>query len=306
MKWSKTISICAVLLVVLTAVTGCQSANVDSSQDAGTIQLTGSAIASSHSAVNVDGATATISAAGTYTLTGTLDDGQIRINAPSGTVTLVLDNANITCFTGAPIYAEKADKVVITLPEGTDSTITDGMEYVLAGTETEPDAALFSREDLVINGQGALTVNANYNDGIASRDTLLIESGTITVTAKNHGIKGKDYLMVNDGAITVASSGDGIKATNDSEAAMGYVEINGGNLIITAQDEGISAITRVTINGGEISIETANNGIKSDDTIDIKAGTVTIITEDKGLVCTTQTGSAAASVTVNGIEVLLP
>jgi len=263
----------------------------------GEITLNGSSI-SAGSGVSVDGTTATITKAGTYEITGSLEDGQILVDA-SGEVTIILNNADITCSTSSPIYVKEAKKVVITLADGSVNSIIDGSSYDLAEAVTEPDAALYSKADMVINGTGSLTVTANYNDGITGKDTLLIESGAITVSAVNHGIKGKDYLMINGGNIIVTSGGDGMKATNDTEASLGYVEINGGTIGITANDEGISAVTSVTITDGLIAIDTSNNGVKSDGLIDIQGGTVEIQAGDDGLICNEQNISDAASFTVN-------
>ena len=57
----------------------------------------------------MQGTVITISDAGTYRITGTLDDGQIVIDAgKDDAVTLVLDNANISCSNSAGIYAKQA------------------------------------------------------------------------------------------------------------------------------------------------------------------------------------------------------
>lgn len=304
----KMILLTAALLLLCIGFSGCQadsSSSIDDTSgtgivtsESGIITLNGSSI-SAVSGVSVNGTVATITEAGTYEISGTLEDGQIIVNV-SGEVTIILNNANITCSTSSPIYVKEAGKVTITLADGSVNAITDGSAYDLADAATEPDAALYSKSDMVIKGTGSLTVTANYNDGVTGKDTLLIESGTITVNAVNHGIKGKDYLMVNGGNITVTAGGDGIKATNDTEVSLGYVEINGGTIDITANDEGISAITSVTITEGEIAIDTANNGIKTDGLIDIQGGTVEIQTGDDGLTSNERNISDTASVTVNG------
>lgn len=268
-------------------------------EESNAIRFNGTEISAASGAVQVDGKTATITAAGTYILTGTLTDGQIIVDVSNGgTVTLVLDGAHIACSDGPAIYIKAVSNAVLELADGSENTVSDGTAYLDA--QAEADAAIFSKADLTITGQGALTVQANTNDGIASRDTLLIESGSLTVTAPSHGIKGKDYLIVNGGALRVTAGGDGIKSTNDTQASLGYVEVNGGTLDITAVDDGISAVTSVTISGGAISIHTENNGIKSDGIIALMGGAVTIETEDDGLVCQSQTGSSEATLTVNG------
>jgi hypothetical protein len=68
----------------------------------------------------------------------------------------------------------------------------------------------------------------NYNDGIASKDGLVIESGALTVNAVDDGVRGKDYLVIQDGALAVTAGGDGLKADNEEDATLGYIADRGG------------------------------------------------------------------------------
>ncbi len=249
--------------------------------------------------VTVSGSTAAISEAGTYEISGNLNDGQIIVDA-AGEVELILNSVNIYCSASSPIYVKEAENVMITLTDGTVNTLADDSSYDIEDTVDGPDAVIYSKADLVISGSGSLNVTANYKDGITSKDTLRIENGTISVTAVNHGIKGKDYLMINDGTIVAEAGGDGIKATNDTEVSFGYVEINGGNIEINAVDDGISAVSDIKVTNGTININSDNNGMKSDDSITITGGTITVQTEDDGLVCLEKTIAAESVVKVNG------
>lgn len=128
-------------------------------------------------------------------MSGALSDGQIVIEAAkTDKVHLVLNGVDITSKTSAPIHASQCDKLIITLADGTENSLTDAgssFQYV-DPVEKEPNAALFCKDDLTINGTGALTVNAGFKNGIVSKDDLLIVSGDITVTAANHGLRGND------------------------------------------------------------------------------------------------------------------
>jgi hypothetical protein len=211
----------------------------------------------------LDGTGAAISAgmikivsAGTYVISGTLDDGQIIVEVGGKeTVRLILNGMDITCSTSAPVYIMNAEKVIITLEEGTENYITDGTSYILEDlTSDEPSAAIFSNDDLTINGGGSLTVNANYNNGIQSKDDLHITGGNITVTAVNDGIKGRDSIAVKDGNISIDAGGDGMQSNNDEDAAKGFIAIEVGTIDITAGADGIQAETSILISGGEITI----------------------------------------------------
>jgi len=200
----------------------------------------------------------TISEGGTYVLSGTLTQGQIIVNlSDDKSVQLVLNGIDITCSNQAPIVIESAKNTYLTLAEGTENTVTDGSEYVYESEEvTEPDAAIFSKDDLIINGSGSLTVNANYNDGIKCKDDLQIIDGTIEVNAAGDGIVGKDSVSIRTGTITINAKKDGIRSSSDTDATKGYIVIDGGTFNITDGNDGIQAITNLCINDGSFNIIT--------------------------------------------------
>ena len=220
------------------------------------IALNGESISASGAGVKLDGSLATITTPGTYRISGSLTDGQIVVNTSAkGTVTLIFDGADLHSSTSAPIYVMDAGKVVIMLAVGTQNTVTDADTYVFASEGVdEPNAAIFSKADLTIFGDGSLTVNGNYQDGITSKDGLIIASGTLNVTAVDDGIRGKDYLIVKDGTLTVSVQGDGMKSDNDVDAALGYISVAAGKLTVTASGDAINAQTDVIITGGNFAL----------------------------------------------------
>ncbi len=220
------------------------------------LSLQGDSISVTGKGVLLDGAVATIIQGGTYVLSGTLNEGQIIVNArQTGTVRLVLDGVDITCPTGAPIYIDKADKAVITLAEGSENYLTDGESYIFeTEDEDEPNAAVFSRSDLTINGEGSLTVTARYNNGIQSKDTFKITGGTIQVTAVNDCLKGRDAIIIRDAGITLDAGGDGMQSTNNETREKGFIAIESGTLDISAANDGLQAETNLYIAGGTITI----------------------------------------------------
>jgi hypothetical protein len=229
------------------------------------IGLEGDAITSDGEGATVDGSVVTITAAGKYSISGLLHDGQIVVDTQDEeTVYLILNGVDITCSTSAPIYVRNAEKTVITLADGAENTVTDGVSYVFEDTESdEPNAAVFSRDDLTINGGGSLTVNANYNNAIASKDDLKITGGTITVNAVNDGIKGRDSIAVLDGVVTINAGGDGLQSNNDEDAEKGYIAVEGGILDITSGLDGIQAQTSLLVSGGELTIVSGGGSVAS-------------------------------------------
>ncbi|MVP01278.1 carbohydrate-binding domain-containing protein [Paenibacillus lutrae] len=200
--------------------------------------------------------TLTINAAGTYVLSGIWDGGQIVVDAPKeDKVWLVLNGVEITSKVSAAIYVKQADKTIVTLQEGTKNTVTDAAKYTVVDSSTdEPNAAIYSKDDLTINGTGALTVRGNYNNGVTSKDDLRITGGAITVSAADDGIMGKDLVAFKAGTILIEAAGDGIKSTNDTEAAKGIIHVDGGTFQIKAGKDGMQAAASVQVNGGTFAI----------------------------------------------------
>jgi hypothetical protein len=246
--------------------------DVDSSwnsAEASYIMLEDDSITLDGEGATVDGSKITITSAGTYSISGTLDDGQIIVDTvDEEIVRLVLNGAEIACSTSAPIHVINAEKVVITLADSTENYITDGDSYTFEDSESdEPNAAIFSKSDLTINGNGSLTVNANYNNGIQSKDELKITGGNIIVNAANDGIKGRDCIAIKDGDITVDAGGDGMQSNNDEDSDKGFVAIEGGTIDITAGEDGIQAETSLVISSGNITISSGGGSVNSSSNI---------------------------------------
>ncbi|MCW4016540.1 MAG: carbohydrate-binding domain-containing protein [Candidatus Bathyarchaeota archaeon] len=262
--------------------------------------------------VIIDGTTLTITSAGTYSISGTLNDGQIIVDtSDEDVVRLILNDATISSTTNAPIYVANADKTVIVLADGTQNYLTDNKN-------NQENSTILSKDDLTICGDGSLTVTANTNNGIESNDGLVIKSGTITVTSVDDGILGKDYLVIKGGDITINSVGDGLKSSNDEEQDKGYIYIEDGTITITSTQgdaitaqtdlliaggtftltsgggssayatdllstKGLKSAVNIVIDGGDFTISSSDDAIHSNDLIIINSGTFDISTGDDGI-----------------------
>lgn len=285
--------------------------DLDSSySDAETIQFTSSAVSYTGSKATVSGSVITITAGGSYVISGTCSDGQIIVNTEEF-VQLVLNGVNLTSKTSAPVYVQNADKVVITLAAGSNNTLSDTTSFTYTdATEEEPNAVIFSKDDLSFNGTGSLTVNSNFNNAIQSKDKLKFVDGTYVINSVNDGIKGKDCVGITGGTFTIKTTGDGIQSTNDTDATVGFVEITGGNITINATKDGIQAESFVDIQGGILNI-TTNGGYTNGRTHTDNMGgggwfpgssstTTTTATESaKGLKATTAVIIAGGTTTLN-------
>jgi hypothetical protein len=316
--WVAALSLVVVSLIAFQPAFSANSQQVELSEDHATpedyvwdradvtnIALNGATINVDGDGATVDGSTVTIDSAGNYRFSGSLTDGQLIVDTQDeAIVRLILNGVRISSSTSAPIYIADAEETLIVLEEGSENVVSDGASYVFASTEEdEPNASIFSKSDLTFYGGGTLTVTGNYNDGIASKDGLVIASGTINVSAVDDGIRGKDYLVVEDGTITVNAGGDGLKSDNAEDAALGYVSVATGSIHVTAGSDAITAQTSVLISGGEFSLVSGGSniidaslsakGIKAGVNLQIDGGNFTIDSVDDAMHSNT-------NITVNG------
>jgi hypothetical protein len=235
------------------------------------IELSGIAASIKGSGAEAKGSKITITAAGVYVLRGKLDNGQIIVDVQDkGNVRLVLNGVEISSADSAPIYVKNAGKTIITLQDGTENFISDGAKYVLEDASIEePNAAIFSKDSLTINGKGTVTVRGNYNNGITSKDDLKITGGNIVIYSTDDGLMGRDVVAVKEGNIVIEAGGDGIKSSNDTDASKGLIAIEGGSFDIKSGTDGIQAETSLLINNGTFTISSgggsANAEAKADD-----------------------------------------
>lgn len=287
------------------------------------ITLNGDNISCKSSDVNIDGSTITIQKAGTYLLSGTLTAGNIIVDSDDKeNVRLIFNGVEISNSTTTPLYIKNAEKTIVTLVDGTENTLSDGENYILDDeNNNEPNGTIFSKDDLVINGLGSLTINANYNHGIQSKNLLKIISGNIDIISNGDSIIGKDGVIVKEAVINIESQEDGIKATKVEENK-GYIYLYNPEITIKAKKDGIQAVTclyvkdgkynietgetnensqsnsdtstdysrkgmkagvDITIENGEYTIDSEDDGIHSNNSITVNAGTVNIASKDDGV-----------------------
>lgn len=237
------------------------------------IKLNGSGYSvSEKNAVSSSGNVLTIIKAGTYTITGTLNNAQLRVAVEkTEKVSLIFAGVSITNKVSAPLYIESADKVSIELAANTTNTFTDAKTYYFPEGEDKPNACIYSSEDLTIKGNGTLIVKAYYNNGIGSKNDLKIKGGDITVEAANNALKGNQSVTVEGGNLTLKGS-DGIKSDSALENE-GVVDIIAGAVTITAGDDGIQATTRVTVGADAlVTVNAADKDINCEGIVEKQPG----------------------------------
>ena len=184
--------------------------------------------------LNTQKGTVVIRREGDYVLSGTLN-GQVVIEAgKEEKVRLILRGVTISSTQGPAIYEKQADKLIITLAEGSVSTLTDG-DMIVDGDDTV-GAALYAEDDLSINGTGSLIANGTNKHGIQSKADLILAGGTITVRAVSDGIRSRNSLLVLGGEMDITAGGDGISTTRTDTEGKGWIILAGGSGTITTGD----------------------------------------------------------------------
>ncbi len=246
----------------------------------------------------------TLTEAGDYVLSGTLTDGSVIINAPEDAkLHLILNSAHIASQSAAALYVISADKVFVTLADGSENGLS------AAGDSAEDDyanvdAAIFARCDISFNGSGSLSVSSAKGRGIVSKDDLVFTGGSYMIQAANHGISGKDSIRIADGSFVVTAGKNCLDSDNDEDSDKGFIYIAGGSfdlssgndachcsgdfdflagsMEISAADDGVHSDAALSVSGGSITISLCYDGLEGV-TVDISGGMIDITSSDDGI-----------------------
>lgn len=238
-----------------------------------------------------DGTAVTITAGGTYVLTGQMSAGQVVVNADGEKVQLVLDGASVTSTDSAAILVRAAKKVWLTLADGTQNKLATSDSFA-EDDEYSIDGAVWCKSDLTINGTGALTVSSAEGHGIVCKDELALVSGDVEVEAARHAVQAQDAACVVAGTWSLTAGTDGIHCGDDDDAEKGSVLIVGGTVSIDAASDGVDVANVLEVDGGEVTVSAGDDGLHSERALQVDGGTVTVTKSYEGL--------EGSTVTVNG------
>lgn len=234
--------------------------------------------------VTGDGAVAengkvTIRKAGTYLLSGTLEEGQLLVDAEEGAeIILVFDGFKISNSTDAPLLFESGSSITLVLKDGSENAVTD-----LRSSAEENQAAIYTKSDLTISGNGTFDVTGTAEDAIHSKTNVTVQGGTINLKAGDDAIHADETLTILDGKVTVLESEEGLEGL--------VVDIQGGDITVNASDDGLNASdgsgsdkapgqategAEIRISGGVLTVKAGGDGIDSNGDLIISGGTVVV------------------------------
>jgi hypothetical protein len=264
------------------------------------ITLEGSTASVKGNGAYVKGSDVVIASSGRYIVTGELTDGSLIVDAHNNSkVWILLSGVSLTCRSDAAIRIDQADKVFLTLAEGTENVVTSGETYSEEALSDNTGGAIFSHDDLTVNGSGSLTVSASCKHGIDANDDLVITGGTVVIEAPADGIHASDSLRICSADLTINAGDDGlstgeenaplymesgsvsITAGGDGIHSAGDITLAGGSLVISAGDDGIHSDTSFLMTDGSVVINESYEGIEAL-TIDQQGGDISIVSSDDG------------------------
>lgn len=188
-----------------------------------------------------------IAGGGYYEVTGELTEGQIVVDAYSSSkVFIKLMGVNIYCPDDAALRVDQADKVFLTLMEGTINNLESGEEYSDEALEEGSKGVIFTHDDLTINGSGSLTITGSYQHGIDANDDLVITGGMLEVTAPTDAFHVNDAFKFTGADLTIHAGDDAIHADKS-------ILVAGGSILIDECYEGLEALT-IDMQDGSVEI----------------------------------------------------
>ncbi len=227
------------------------------------IELKGNTATASDSSVKISGSTVTITKDATHIISGSLSDGMVIVDAPdTAKLQLILNSADITSKTSAPLFIKEADKVFVTLVG--DNSLTSGDSFTSID-DNNIDGTVFSKQDLTFNGDGTLTVSSPAGHGIVCKDDLVFTGGSYIITSASHGVQANDSVRVKKATISADVGKDGIHAENSDDTAKGFVYISSGTFEIESEGDGITSSSYVQITDGTFDLKAGGgyeNGTK--------------------------------------------
>ena len=242
-----------------------------------------------------DGQTITITSEGVYLISGTASNASVVVEAgDEDKVQIVLDGVSITNDSIPCIYIKSADKVFVTTTD-TDNTLAVTGTFTADG-ETNTDAVIFSKDDLVLNGTGTLTIKSS-NNGVSCKDDLKITGGTINIDCTADALEANDSIRIADGTINIVTNKDALHAENEEDDTVGFVYICGGTLNVKAEDDAIHATTILQIDDGELNLS-AHEGLEAT-WIQVNGGTINIEASDDAINAAYKSAKIAPTFEIN-------
>ena len=220
---------------------------------------------------SAEGTQLTISAPGTYIVSGSCKNGSIKVKKNIQDVTIVLNGLTLKSEDGAAVCVGKSSRVTLTAAAGTKNTLSD-TEKNNSDNHTEnenAENAVIKCKDgaqLTVNGDGEIIINASGKNGIktggADEDNAsrLVLEGNLDITAVNDAVNAGGELIINSGTLKINAKDDALHS--DTVLTVGQIGTDGPVISISACCEGLEAVS-VTVNSGTLEVTATDDCINA-------------------------------------------
>lgn len=270
----KRIHIIFALALTLSLLAGCAASQTENTATVSGTEIVfsdGKITAASTDGLEIDGTDLTITASGTYVLSGSCADGSVKVEKGVGGVTLVLNGLTLTSETTAPIVCGKGSEVTIEAAAGTENTLTDTESNNDETGNADAENAVIKCKDgsqVVFCGAGTLSVQANGKNGVKSgaatedgEASLTIRDLMLNIDAPvNDAVNAEAALEVESGALTLSAGDDALHC--DYTLNIGAEGTDGPSVTITSCYEGLEGAA-VNVFSGSISIRSTDDCINA-------------------------------------------
>lgn len=220
---------------------------------------------------SAEGTQLTISAPGTYIVSGSCENGSIKVKKNIQDVTVVLNGLTLKSEDGAAVCVGKSSRVTLTAAAGTKNTLSD-TEKNNSDNHTEnenAENAVIKCKDgaqLTVNGDGEIIINASGKNGIktggADEDNAsrLVLEGNLDIVAVNDAVNAGGELIINSGTLKINAKDDALHS--DTVLTVGQIGTDGPVISISACCEGLEAVS-VTVNSGTLEVSATDDCINA-------------------------------------------
>ena len=217
------------------------------------------------------------------------DTAPLSCNKQTETTLYILGTVTLTDKED-PADEDSTDEAVADAFEGAAIKVKSGASLTVTGSGTLYADGSACKNGIkgaalsTITVDGATLNITAANHGLASDHLVTVNGGTLVIKAGNEGIKASPDeddaesagdIVINGGSVTVTAADDGIHAE-------GNLAINGGSVTVSAGDDGLKAEYDVTIDGGEIRVVKSVEGIEGA-TVNLKSGSGSVTASDDGI-----------------------
>lgn len=178
---------------------------------------------------------------GEYTVSGTLNGSLVFDSSIIDSVTLFLNNANITASDNHAIYWMKdTGKIEVKAVENTTNTIT------VKADASKLFSAIESENNIEIGGSGKLTIKGLQRHAVKGSNIEIKGNVNLIIEADKDGLHGK-HILISGGNTTIKNCTDAIQADVNSSNLKGTILVEEGTLTITGCKRAFKATVSLTI-----------------------------------------------------------